>query len=61
MKKGWKKGRNMDLWHRIESGVRRHASVKWEWVKAHSGHRENEMADEMAGKEREELQFLCAE
>ena len=38
---------NVDLWKRLDDAVARH-EVSWEWVKGHSGHPENERADELA-------------
>ena len=29
-------------------GVLRHHAVRWHWVKGHSGHPENELADQLA-------------
>ena len=50
--KGWKTSarkpvKNVDLWQRLEAAMEPH-DVQWEWVKAHSGHPENERADEIA-------------
>jgi ribonuclease HI len=39
--------KNVDLWKRLDDAVARH-EVSWEWVKGHSGHPENERADELA-------------
>ncbi len=39
--------KNVDLWKRLDEAVARH-QVSWEWVKGHSGHPENERADELA-------------
>jgi len=49
---GWKTAakkpvKNADLWRRLLPLVERH-QVEWKWVKGHSGHRENEIADELA-------------
>ncbi len=54
---GWKKNgwrtaarkpvKNVDLWQRLETATSTH-SVNWRWVKGHSGHPENERADELA-------------
>lgn len=41
--------KNMDLWQRLDTAVAQH-DVKWHWVKGHSGHAENERADQLANK-----------
>ncbi len=51
-KRGWKTAskspvKNADLWQMLDEIVAKH-QVSWHWVKGHSGHRENEMADELA-------------
>jgi ribonuclease HI len=51
-KRGWKTAnnkpvKNEDLWKRLDAATQRH-DVKWEWVKGHAGHPENERADELA-------------
>ena len=50
--KGWKTAakkpvKNEDLWKRLDAATQDHA-VRWEWVKGHAGHPENELADELA-------------
>ena len=47
---GWqKKGglKNVELWQRLDAATARH-QVRWEWVKGHAGHPENERADALA-------------
>ena len=39
--------RNADLWQLLEEVMKPH-NVEWHWVKGHSGHPENERADELA-------------
>ena len=51
-KKGWKTAsnkpvKNQDLWQELDIEVQRH-QVQWHWVKGHSGHAENELADQLA-------------
>ncbi len=58
-KNGWKTAakkpvKNVDLWQRLDLQVARHR-VDWHWVKGHSGHRENEIADQLANKGIEQL------
>ncbi|NVK39704.1 MAG: ribonuclease HI [Oceanospirillaceae bacterium] len=56
---GWKTAskqpvKNADLWKRLDEEVARH-DVEWHWVKGHSGHPENELADALANKGVEQL------
>jgi ribonuclease HI len=51
-KRGWKTStnkpvKNEDLWRRLDAAAARH-EVRWEWVKGHAGHPENERADALA-------------
>jgi ribonuclease HI len=57
--KGWKTAarkpvKNVDLWQLLDEQNRRH-QVQWHWVKGHSGHRENELADQLANRGIDEL------
>lgn len=47
--------KNVDLWQLLDAAVKRHTQVKWEWVKGHSGHPENDKADELANLAIDEL------
>ena len=51
-KRGWKTAdkkpvKNVDLWQRLDAALGQH-KIKWEWVKGHAGHPENERCDELA-------------
>ena len=57
--RGWKTANkkpvlNQGLWQRLDTLTNLH-TIKWQWVKGHSGHRENEMADQLANKGMDEL------
>jgi ribonuclease HI len=43
------------LWERLEQEVQRHTGVKWHWVRGHSGHPENTIADQLANRAIDEL------
>ena len=45
---------NKELWKRLDSLTKLH-SIEWKWVKGHSGHRENEIADQLANKGIDEI------
>ena len=57
---GWKKNgwrtadkkpvKNVELWQRLDAARAPH-QVDWRWVKGHSGHPENERADQLARAE----------
>jgi len=52
--KNWKTAarkpvKNADLWQLLDEQNQRH-DVTWCWVKGHSGHRENEIADQLANR-----------
>lgn len=53
-RRGWKTAakkpvKNADLWQALDQAAARH-SVDWHWVKGHSGHAENERADQLANR-----------
>ena len=57
--KGWKTAakkpvKNADLWLALDEENQRH-EVSWHWVKGHSGHEENERADQLANRGIDEL------
>ena len=50
--RGWKTAnrkpvKNEDLWRKLDALVKNH-HIEWHWVKGHSGHAENERADQLA-------------
>ncbi|MEL0191262.1 MAG: ribonuclease HI [Halieaceae bacterium] len=48
--------KNKELWQALSAEVARH-DVKWFWVKGHSGHPENERADQLANRAIDELEL----
>lgn len=53
-RKGWKTAsgqpvKNVELWQELEQLAKCH-EIQWRWVKGHSGHRENELVDELANQ-----------
>ena len=53
-KRGWKTAskkpvKNVDLWQRLDALIEPH-TIEWHWVKGHSGHPQNELADELANR-----------
>ena len=53
-KNNWKNAskkdvKNKDLWIELDKLTTKH-NVKWNWVKGHSGHEKNEIADALANK-----------
>ncbi len=58
-KRGWKTAakkpvKNKDLWQLLEGAAERH-EITWHWIKGHSGHRENEIADSLANRGIDEM------
>jgi ribonuclease HI len=58
-RRGWKTAarkpvKNADLWRRLDQAVADH-EVEWHWVRGHSGHPENELADALANQAIDEL------
>lgn len=57
--KNWKTAnkkpvKNVDLWQRMEAAATQH-KLKWQWVRGHQGHPENERADQLAVSAREQI------
>ncbi len=46
--------KNKDLWQRLEKAVEPH-HLRWQWIKGHSGHLENERADQLANRAIDEM------
>lgn len=40
---------NRDLWERLDAALQQH-DVQWAWVRGHTGHADNERADELANR-----------
>ena len=58
-KRGWKTAskkpvKNVDLWKKLDVVIVEH-KIDWQWVKGHSGHPENELADQLANQGIDEL------
>lgn len=58
-KRGWKTAakkpvKNVDLWQRLDKAQENH-DIEWTWIKGHSGHIENEIADALANQGIDEL------
>ena len=58
-KRGWKTAnkkpvKNEDLWRKLDRLVSGH-EIDWHWVKGHSGHKENEMVDQLANDAIDEM------
>lgn len=58
-KRGWKTAakkpvKNVDLWKLLDDAIQGH-TIDWRWVKGHSGHTENEIADQLANRGIDEL------
>jgi len=59
--RGWRTAakkpvKNVDLWQRLEQAIEEH-DIDWHWVKGHSGHDENERADQLANRGIDELEL----
>jgi ribonuclease HI len=51
-KNGWRTAdkkavKNVDLWQRLDAVASRH-EIRWQWLRGHEGHEQNERADELA-------------
>jgi ribonuclease HI len=58
-RRGWKTAdkkavKNQDLWQRLEAATHKH-KIHWKWIKGHSGHEENERADQLANRAIDEM------
>lgn len=45
----WKRKTNHEWWKRLDAAAKRH-QIKWQWIKGHSGHVVQEVADDLARK-----------
>jgi ribonuclease HI len=53
-RKGWRSAsgqpvKNQDLWQRLDSAAQPH-KIKWNWVRGHTGHPDNERVDGLANR-----------
>lgn len=48
--------KNADLWQQLDAQAQRH-EIQWHWVKGHSGHPENELADALANRGIDEMEM----
>lgn len=58
-RRGWKNAakkpvKNQDLWQSLDDEAARH-EVSWHWIRGHSGHPENERADDLANRGIDEM------
>lgn len=58
-RKGWRNAsgapvKNRDLWEELDALAKKH-EVRWEWIRGHVGHPENERADFLARQAIQEL------
>ena len=56
--RGWqtaakKPVKNKDLWQRLDEATQKH-QIEWHWIKGHSGHEDNERADDLANRAMDE-------
>lgn len=60
--RGWKKAdkktpENVEMWQELDMLKDRFTNLKFEWVKGHSGHPQNELCDQMANKALDEAGY----
>ena len=61
-KNGWKTSarkavKNVDLWQQLDILSQQH-DIQWHWVRGHTGHPENELADALANRGIDELRAM---
>jgi ribonuclease HI len=59
-KKGFAKKKNPDLWRRFLLAYRQHR-VRFQWIRGHNGHPQNELCDELAVAARSQPDLLVDE
>ena len=60
---GWKTAakqpvKNAELWQRLDELAAQH-QIEWQWVRGHTGHPENERADELANRGAAQAAAAC--
>ena len=58
IKKGFKNVKNKELWQEFLN-VKQHHKIYTNWIKAHSGHKENEICDKIAKEEALKRKASC--
>jgi ribonuclease HI len=58
-RRGWKTTdkkpvKNQDLWQRLDAATHKHR-IHWKWIRGHTGHEENERADQLANRAIDEM------
>jgi ribonuclease HI len=58
-RRGWKTAdrkpvKNQDLWQRLDAATHKHR-IHWKWIRGHTGHEENERADQLANRAIDEM------
>lgn len=58
-RRGWRTAdkkpvKNVDLWQQLDEVAQKH-TITWKWIKGHSGHPENDIADALANQGIDEM------
>lgn len=47
--------KNQDLWEDLDQAMIKHPHIEWHWVRGHTGHPENTLADQLANQAIDEM------